>query len=67
MAILTEQTAAIRDSCISPNETDSNLEPANVVDGLFSIARAIDRLAAAIDNGSTRHAPVDGGEPESMS
>lgn len=33
--------AALRDTFISPNEADSNLEPANVVDGLFAIARAI--------------------------
>lgn len=43
---------ALRDSLISENETDSNLEPANVVDGLFAIARAIDRLSLAI--GSAR-------------
>jgi len=29
----------------TPNEMDSNGEPANVVDGLFAIARAIERLA----------------------
>lgn len=41
----------------SPNESDSNGEVANVVDGLFAIARAIDGLthaagemAQAIDN-----------------
>lgn len=38
---------AIRDSLISPNETDRNLEDANVVDGLFAVARAINRLADA--------------------
>ena len=32
----------------SPNEVDVNLEPANVVDGLFAIARAINNLAKAI-------------------
>jgi hypothetical protein len=40
---------ALRDTLISPNEADSNLEPANVVDGLFKIARAILRLAEAIE------------------
>ena len=32
---------ALRDTLISPNESDSNLEAANVVDGLFAIARAL--------------------------
>lgn len=34
----------------SANELDSNLEEANAVDGLFAVARAIERLAAAIEN-----------------
>ena len=33
----------------SPNETDSNMEEANVVDGLFAIARAIDGLSRAVN------------------
>jgi hypothetical protein len=33
---------------ISPNETDSNLEPANIVDALCMLARAVNNLAAAI-------------------
>ncbi len=40
---------AIRACLISPNEHDSNLEPANIVDGLFAIARAVNRLAAAVE------------------
>ena len=40
---------AIHDNFTSPNECDSNLEAANVVDGLFAIARAIRRLAEAIE------------------
>ena len=44
----TDTGNAIRDTLMSPNESDANFEPANVVDGLFAIARAIDRLAAAI-------------------
>jgi len=40
---------AIYKAFISPNEVDRNLEPANVVDGLFAVARAIDRLAVAIE------------------
>lgn len=39
---------------ISPNEMDRNLEPANVVDGLFAIARAIDNLAGAIREGAKK-------------
>lgn len=37
--------AAIREALISPNEHDQNLEPANVVDGLFAIARALHAVA----------------------
>jgi len=40
---------ALRDTFISPNELDRNLEPANVVDGLSAIARAVNRLAAAVE------------------
>lgn len=40
---------ALTRTLISPNEADSNLEPANVVDGLFAIARALDRIATALD------------------
>jgi hypothetical protein len=40
---------AIRETLISPNESDSNLERANVVDGLFAIARAISRLADNVE------------------
>ena len=39
---------AIAAGLVSPNEADTNGEPANVVDGLFAIARAIDRLADAV-------------------
>ena len=41
-------TMAIARAFITPNETDSNGEPANVVDGLFAIARSIGDLAAAV-------------------
>jgi hypothetical protein len=41
---------AIRATLISPNETDSNLEPANVVDGLFAIARALNRISVSLDD-----------------
>jgi hypothetical protein len=53
---------AIAAGLISPNETDSNGEPANVVDGLFAIARAIDRLADA----ATRIAYGGVGEPTGL-
>ena len=33
----------------SPNESDSNGEPANVVDGLYAIAKAIHHLARATE------------------
>jgi hypothetical protein len=39
----------LREVFISPNESDRNGEPANVVDGLYAIARAIARLAQAIE------------------
>ena len=32
---------AIRDTLVSPNCADAHLEPANVVDGLYSLAAAI--------------------------
>lgn len=39
---------AIRGVFVSPNESDRNFEDANVVDGLFAIARALDRIAVAV-------------------
>lgn len=36
---------ALKNCLISPNESDSNFEPANVVDGLFAIARSLQRIA----------------------
>jgi hypothetical protein len=51
---------ALQSTLISPNEADSNSEPANVVDGLFAIARAIDHLADAIESGGK---PVKPAEP----
>jgi hypothetical protein len=41
----TDTGNAIRGALISPNESDPNGEAANVVDGLFAIARAIEQLA----------------------
>ena len=40
---------AVRDGLTSPNECDRNGEIANVTDGLFAIARAISRLADAVE------------------
>ena len=40
---------ALARTLVSPNEIDRNLEPANVVDGLFAIARALDRVAIALE------------------
>lgn len=39
--------SAIENVGISPNETDSNFEPANIVDGLYELSRAI-RYAARL-------------------
>jgi len=49
MATRDDLANAVRDTLMSPNEEDRNLEPANVVDGLFAIARAIARLADAVE------------------
>jgi hypothetical protein len=47
----------------SPNELDSNGEPANVVDGLFAIARSLDRIADALHNRNDieRAGEIEGG------
>ena len=39
---------AIRDTLISPNEVDRNLEAANIVDALFAVARGLFAIAEAI-------------------
>jgi hypothetical protein len=41
---------ALRETLVSPNEADTNFEPANVVNGLYAIAHAIQAVAAAGDN-----------------
>jgi hypothetical protein len=43
------QGEALKACLMSPNEADRNGEVANVVDGLFAIARAIHRLAKAVE------------------
>jgi hypothetical protein len=45
-----EIAAALREVLVSPNESDRNLEAANIVDGLFAIARALERVAQSIDD-----------------
>jgi hypothetical protein len=40
--------AALRETLISPNESDQNLEAANVVDGLFAVARSLQSIADAL-------------------
>ncbi len=40
---------AILETLISPNESDRNGEQANVVDGLFAIARSLGAVAASLD------------------
>lgn len=47
--MMTEQVAkALMETLVSPNESDQNLEPANVVDGLFAIARGLEAVARSI-------------------
>ena len=50
MTVKSELAKAVYDTLISPNEVDRNFESANVVDGLFAIARSIVRLAKAIED-----------------
>jgi len=40
-----ELAKALTEALFSPNEMDRNLECANVVDAMFAIARALDRIA----------------------
>lgn len=54
---------AIGSAFISPNESDSNGEPANVVDGLFAIARALERIALAMEDARSSSPPDSGQYP----
>lgn len=47
-AIAQTLAQALNDNLTSPNEPDRNFENANVVDGLFEIARALRFVAKAI-------------------
>jgi hypothetical protein len=40
---------ALEYALVSPNEFDRNLEPANVVDALYALARAVHHLADALE------------------
>ena len=42
--------AALSDVFVSPNEMDSNMEAANIVDGLFAIARALNRIGKCLED-----------------
>lgn len=48
-SMVTDEVArALRAVFVSPSEADRNFEPANIVDGLFAIARSIDGLSEAL-------------------
>jgi hypothetical protein len=53
---------AVWGTLYSPNESDSNFEPANVVDGLFHVARAVERLASAVARVADTTAVAEGGK-----
>ena len=45
---------AITAALVSPNECDSNGEAAGPTDGLYALARSVDRLARAVEVGLGR-------------
>lgn len=55
---------ALHATLITPNEPDRNLEPANMVDGLFAISRAIEKLSRAVDRLGTNDAATQMGAIE---
>lgn len=57
---------AIRDTFTSANVPDDNLEPANLVDVGCFIARAADRVAAAITPRAAAGKDANGGHVESL-
>ena len=58
---------AIRDTLISPNEYDRNLETANAVDGLFAISRALDGVRESITpKGASPTTDAHGGQVGSL-
>ena len=52
---------------ISPNELDRNMEPANVVDGLFAIARSISKVADSLNKLGLSSASTEMGAIELLS
>ena len=54
--------ADLGDLFVSPNESDRNGEPANVVDGLFAISRALKDVAKAIDQMNIASAVLEAGD-----
>lgn len=56
-----ETAEALSQTLISPNESDSNWEAANLVDGLFAIANALHRIAAAMERPRPEGARCEGG------
>jgi hypothetical protein len=51
---------ALRACLISTNENDSNWEPANIVDGLFFIGRALLKLADAVERAGKPRGGAEG-------
>ena len=51
----------------TPNEVDANGEEANVADGLFAIARALDSVARSLKDLGNRNASTQMGATEALS
>jgi hypothetical protein len=64
MATENKVADALLATLFSSSELDSNCESANVVDGLFAIARSMDRVAKALNRLGTGNAPTDMGAVE---
>lgn len=58
---------AVLGALVSPNEADRNGENANVVDGLFAIARAVHHLARAVEHLGVNDADASVGAVELLS
>ncbi len=61
---LTEHMNSLTNCFSSPNESDSNGETANVVDGLFAISRSLREVAKSIDRLGTNDATTKMGAIE---
>lgn len=57
----------LHDCLISKHELNQNLEPANVVDGLFAIARSLDHVARALRDLGNADASTPMGAIENLS